>query len=283
MRLAILSAALVPSLLLMAQEPEFQVKEEGYRSLRAAMWLLREKTGWHISYEEPIWPPKASPGPDARLSDRGLRVEPPTADRLQVSISSLRGTQRSDAVNALLGAYNAQNSLVSYKSESLSDTTVIEADTMPGPAGTRVPAYLILSTMVQIPVAQRTPTEHLEALANAIEQRVGIPVEIDTGLGPYDVPFTGKNGALTQRSEMLVTWGTQPQTARLALLDLLGHSKTTTVYEVACQVGINSPGECTLALRPLTVQVITRSGKLTKRTLYFDRGRPDVVAPPPPE
>jgi len=274
-------AAILIPILLSAQQPEFQVNTAGFRSLNAAVRLLREKSGWLLSFEEPIWPSKSVGGPEVRVTEQGFPEEPPAPDRLQVSIPSLRGTgTQSSAIAALLGAFNSQNSAVSYKAEALGDMTVLEADTMSVSAGVRAPAKLILSTTIQIPTAQRTPMEHLSALAEAIRQQTGIPVRVDTGLIGYDVSFTGKNGAFTQAEDLLVNWGSPSQTARLALLDLLSRSKTTTLYQVDCQAGVNSAGECILSLSPLMVEVVGRSGALKRKTLYFDRGRPDVALPP---
>ena len=68
----------------------------------------------------------------------------------------------------------------------------------------------------------------------------------------------------------------------MALVDLLSRSKTTLLYQLNCQVGVNSAGECTLSLRPLTIEVVGRSGALRNKTVYFDRGRPEVALPPDP-
>ncbi len=279
----LLSAAMLIPNFVIAQTPEFQINTAGYRSLRMAIYALCEKTGWHIAYEEPVWPPKISGGPDARPTIDGIQVEPPQADRVQISIPTLRGSDgQAGGIAALLQAFNNQNSTVSYKMETLGDVTVLEADTMLDPTGSRVPAPLLLSKVIQIPTAQRTPLEHLEALTEAIQEQTGVPVKLDVGLGTWNSGFTGKNGPDTQRQDNLLNWGAQQQVARLALLDFLSRSKTTFTYQFACQVGINSPGECTLSLRPLTVEVVGRSGAVKKKTLYFDRGRPDMELPPDP-
>ena len=269
---------------MLAQQPELVVNTAGYRSLRTAVWLLLEKTGWHISLEEPIWPSGSAGGPEIQMAEGGRAVRPPLADRLRISIPSLRGPgAQSRAVAALLGAFNSQNSAVWYKPETVGDMTVLEADTMAtSTVGRRIPAPLSLSTTIQIPAARRTFTQHLEALAAAVRQQTGTPVRLDMGLGTYDVAFTGKNGAFTQAQDLLVNWGTAAQTARVALLNLLSRSKTTLLYQLNCQVGVKSAGECTLSLRPLTIEVVGRSGALKKKTLYFDRGRSDVALPPDP-
>jgi hypothetical protein len=55
------------------------------------------------------------------------------------------------------------------------------------------------------------------------------------------------------------------------------------VWQVDCQAGVGaSPGRCILSLIPLTVEVKDRAGKITKRTLYYDRGAGSKVGVPPP-
>jgi hypothetical protein len=286
MKPVMFGAAILISALLLAQDSGFQVNTTGCRSLSAAVRLLREKTGWPISLEEPVWPSKSVGGPGVRVTEQGFQVDPPSPDRLQVLIPSLRGVgAQAKAIGGLLSAFNSQNSAVSYKTETLGDMTVLEADMMLNPAGTRAVAPLILSTTIHVPVAQRSPNQHLAALAAAVQQQTGIPVMLDTaGFGfAVDVPFTGKNGPARQAQDFLLNWGTPPQTARLALLDLLSRSKTTTIYQVDCQAGVNSAGECILSVDPLIVEVVGRSGTLKKKVLYFDRGRPDMELPPEPD
>ncbi|MBV9505085.1 MAG: hypothetical protein JO323_08795 [Acidobacteriia bacterium] len=246
---------------------------------------MRQKTGWQVSLEEPVWAVSQSAGPDVRVTETGLRVQPPVADQIQLSIPTLRSSTPSAAIGALLGAFNAQNASVAYKVESVGNMAILEADTMQKPSGAQVTAPLILSTVVQVPIGPRTLLQHLEALMAAVQQQTGVSTRVDTaGFGfQLDVAFTGKNGPVAQTQDYLVDWGAASQPARTALLDLLSHSLTTTVYELTCQIGIGSPGECTLSLSPLTVDVTGRSGHLKKKTLYFDRGRPDVPQPPDPD
>jgi hypothetical protein len=108
---------------------------------------------------------------------------------------------------------------------------------------------------------------------------------LDTGLFPLDKDFTGKNAPGVKRSDHLLDWGVpSAMPARQALVDLLANSKTTFDWQVACQIGIQSAGECTLSLRPTTVSMRSKNGKPRLKELRFDRGRPDVPPPPdPPE
>jgi len=272
--------------LLVSQTSEFQATSKQIRSLRAVVWSLQQKTGWHICVEEPVWDTRATAGAGVRTTFYGDQVEPPDADVLQLSVPTLRGAAaKPAALTSLLTAFNAQNNSVRYKTESLSDFTVFEADTVRNAAGSMVPARLILSTQIAIPVAQRTPSDHLAVLIQAIQSNMPFSPRIllDTGLLPIDKDFTGKNAPGVQPKDYLFSWGTaSPQTGRAALVSLLSISKTTYDWQVACQIGINSAGECTLSLRPTMVSITAKSGKQVLKELRFDRGRPDVLPPPEP-
>lgn len=82
-------AAILIPILLWAQQPEFQVNTAGCRSLSTAVRLLREKSGWLVSFEEPIWPSKSIGGPEARGTEGGVEVEPPAPDRGRPDVAPL--------------------------------------------------------------------------------------------------------------------------------------------------------------------------------------------------
>ena len=95
---AVATAILIP-VLLWAQQPELQVNTAGYRSLRTGVWLLLEKTGWHICLEEPIWPSGSADGAGG-LS----RFAEPVQDHLALSTELPGGSELSGRVHALVAA-----------------------------------------------------------------------------------------------------------------------------------------------------------------------------------
>jgi hypothetical protein len=104
-----------------------------------------------------------------------------------------------------------------------------------------------------------------------------MPIEIDTaafGFG-FNWAYAGQDGGAAE-------WGTTLTTARLALLDYLKQSKTDTVWQVDCQLGVGSPGHCAIGLIPLTIEVKDRTGRLVQKRLSYEHGGALFEPPPPP-
>lgn len=265
---------------LFSQPPELSVKLSGYRSLAEAVRRLREKTGWLISVEEPIWPVAAQRSALTTTDPRGNSLQPPAQDIIRVDFPTLRGAAvRPAAVKILLDAYNQQNRGVAVRSMNLADHTVITICTLSPGTGATPEARLILSATAFVEPIERTPTQHVEALARSIGSQQGVQVDVDTAAFGFrfDSAYLGSpDGGQTR-------WGASGSDARTALVNFLAMSRTSTVWQVDCQVGVTpSPGHCILSLIPLTVEVKDRYGNLTKRTLYGDRGGPKFPPPPPP-
>jgi hypothetical protein len=169
----------------------------------------------------------------------------------------------------LLSAYNAQNTSRAFKIENIGSRIIIVPER---------PAVALLSTPISIPVATRAPSEHVTELLKAVTAQSGIPTSLDTAAFgfQFDLGYSGKEHGISQ-------WGATSKPAREALADFLDGSVTSTVWQLDCQVGITpTPGHCILSLMPITIEVKDRGGKLTKRTLIFDRGGAEIPLPPPP-
>jgi hypothetical protein len=281
------------SVLLSGQTPQFESSMVVIPSLHLTVLKLQEQTGWHICLEEPVWTEKIQGGPRTQTFVRGKWVGPPAADALQVSIPATRGPDtRNSAITALRDEFNAGSRMVGYKIETLGVYTVFEAETVRDATGNRIPARLILDTTVRIPIASRDPHGHLKALVHAIRQQLGSTfwVDLDDGMWTLDQAFTGKIRAAMPTPEnpypsgvFDFEWGTTtPRTARMALVDLLSHSITTFDWLVTCRNPVNSLEKCALSLYPMQIRVTSRSGRTQLKTLEFDRGKPDMMLPPPP-
>ncbi len=273
--LAILPASLVSQVL-----PEFVANISGYRSLAESVRRLREQTGWLVSVEEPVWPARSAPrAPKATFFDaNGRPEEPPDQDSIRITIPTLRGpSARPTAIARLVNAYNQQNPGLEMRVDEFGDMTVILPESLSDAKGGRVPARTILSAEVEIPVEKRSPSEHMEVLAQAIAAQMNVPITVDDAAFGFrfNWGYAGQYGAPAE-------WGTPPRTARLALLDFLKHSNTSTVWQVDCQIGVKSPGRCVIGLIPLTIEVKDRTGRLTKKTLSNERGGAVGEIPPPP-
>jgi hypothetical protein len=279
------SALLWSAALLFSQQPGLSLRVSQYHALGEAVRQLSAKTGWLISSEEPIWPALPQRSSASMADIHGGISQPPVPDTLRVDLPTLRGPNaRFNAIKALVDAYNGQNRHVSIQAMTMGEITVLVPFMRVDATGKAVLAQSILSTNVFVPVAKRSPSGHVEALAQAISSQLGIPIDVDTaGFGfRFDAAYNGDpdGGSLESEAE----WGTAGTDARTALAAFLSHSKTSAFWQVDCQVGIQpSRGYCALSLSALTVEVRGRSGRTTKRTLYCDRGPcPKMAFPPPP-
>lgn len=276
----VIALACFPGLLVSQTLPEFVANISGYRSLAESVRRLREQTGWLVSVEEPVWPSRSVPrAPTPTFFDsKGRPEEPPDQDSIRITIPTLRGpSARPTAMARLVNAYNQQNPGLRMRADEFGDMTVVLPESLSDAKGGRVPARTILSAEVQIPVARRSPEDHMIALAEAIGAQMNIPVQVGTAAFGFrfNLGYAGQDGGPAE-------WGTPPKTARLALLDFLKHSKTSTVWQVDCQLGVKSPGRCVIGLTPLTIEVKDRTGRLTKKTLYYEHGGAIGEIPPPP-
>jgi hypothetical protein len=284
-------AACTPGL---AQTPELQISASNYRSMQAGVTRLREKTGWPISREDAVWPQKSTPGPDAYVRQDGTREQPPDKDQLRVSLSLIGPGARQRSVAAMVSAYNAQDAGTSYRAIELGVWTVLLPETIRDGHGASTTARSILDVEVSVPIAGRSPMEHLQAITQAVGSSTGIPVDAsDAGFGfRFDEYYAGPGKVDPEiiqgkkpREQPRPNWGTTGfTTARAALADFLSRSRTTTVWDVACQVGITGGGICVLNVLPIQVEIKDRAGNLTKRLLLCDRGCPgfNPLPPPPP-
>ena len=177
----VIALACFPALLVSQTLPEFVANISGYRSLAGAVRRLREQTGWLLSVEEPIWPARAVSSSGMVRYLWGRAEEPPDQDSIRITIPTLRGpSARPTAIARLVGAYNQQNPGITMRTEEFGDMTVILPDSLSDGKGGRVPARTILSAEVQVPVAKRSPEDHVIALAEAIGGQMNIPVQVGT-------------------------------------------------------------------------------------------------------
>lgn len=114
-----------------------------------------------------------------------------------------------------------------------------------------------LDTVVSVPKARRTPSEHLTALFQAVSAASGIPVVASTSW--FD-NYYAANGYLlpamvtaAERPYMLLEWGVNNMPARDALIDLLQGSSTTMSWRMNCGVKAWGDNACYFGMHPLQV------------------------------
>jgi hypothetical protein len=124
----------------------------------------------------------------------------------------------------------------------------------------------LLDVYIDVPEVSRTPSEHIQAICDAVGLAMGIALDFDpmwidqyfapTGLHP---PRVITNDIKKQIS---FVWGARRTKARNALIDLLEQSSTTLTWHLFCV----SESSCTLNV--LNLNVVDGS---TKRPLLYDR------------
>jgi hypothetical protein len=174
----------------------------------------------------------------------------------------------------------------------------------------------LLDAVVTIPYAKRTPTEHFQALCDAIAAQSGVKILCAagpaTGLletlylpnGRYfhlnDMVFekrtpTGETIQLTPEQakrkaqiheQMSIGWGAQGVTARDAMVSLLEPSATTFTWHLLCQGGLGLEGR-TCVLNVTTINIVKKvpGGDSAYPLLLWDRctsNCPKLRVPPPP-
>lgn len=165
-----------------------------------------------------------------------------------------------ELVSKVVAAYNRQNpGFPRYGVlESKLGFHIVPVE-VPDETGRYVPATNLLDTRVSVPVAQRTASEHLKAICDAVSVSTGRPLVIN-GPSSFDGYF-GANGyqlpkARTgrERPYILFEWGIQDVKARDALINLLEGSCTTMRWLFVCE--LTPPLDktrCHITMNPLTV------------------------------
>lgn len=126
------------------------------------------------------------------------------------------------------------------------------------------PVNSLLDTTVEVLDQQRTFTEHVTALLDAVSKATGVPFRPFTDLGlnakyaanGYFLPYPLIQRA-KERPYLVFEWGASEMGARDALIDLLARSATTMTWELAC-----GPEDCNLHM-----DAMATGG----RSLYLDR------------
>jgi hypothetical protein len=224
-----------------AQPAAAQQTLKGYAPLEDAAERLQQDFAVPVTYEAPqrlwkgevdFWPP--SP-------DGILRARP--KEHSLVMPAGINSTDEPDLtlamVQKVVDAYNQQNpdqprfrAFASRLGFHIVPWQVHDA------SGKLVPATNPLDTIISVPKASRTATEHLTAVCDAITAETGAPVVLsDT---TFDYFYAANSYLLPQiltdahRRYMLFEWGTDGVSARDALISLMDGSSTTMSWSLHC-------------------------------------------------
>jgi len=131
--------------------------------------------------------------------------------------------------------------------------------------GALVPAASVLDLRISVAQEERTPYKHLAALAAAIATAGGTQTAavVQNPRG-FDRLF--------RSTPPQFQWGVNAVLARDALIDLLGRSATTMVWDLRCSPSAEAEDRaCALNMSMIEVTTVDRQGVPANRVLKFDR------------
>ncbi len=131
-------------------------------------------------------------------------------------------------------------------------------------SGAWVDVRSALDSSIDLPVAGRTPEEHLIAFCRAVSESSGVVVKpfapwLNQHFSPQE-SFIPKDREMTEKEKraMSIPWGGR-MPARDALISLLQLSDTTLTWHLRCSAE-PSDYQCILNLAPIHVRVIKPGG-----------------------
>jgi hypothetical protein len=241
--------------------------------LERAADALQQRYGRPITYEDPIWR-WAGDYNVLGAGRSGNQVMVPKTHTLVMPGGLTPATTPTLGVAELtrvLDAYRAQNPERArfHVVESGMWLQIIPAEAR-DEAGAFEPAGSLLDTLISVPAASRTPSEHLIALCQTITsanpEHLTVQPNTDPTVGsPFDREFAANGYMLRgplrmvgepdndddERPYILTEWGTAAVTARGALMDLMTRAGTTLTWRLKCEPAGST---CYLNVQPLMVQ-----------------------------
>jgi hypothetical protein len=238
------------------------------RPLVAAADRLQQRYGKIVTYEETllVWNGDLEPGdPGTSWSRSRTFTLPAETDPKRTPVLDLALLTR------VLNAYHTQTDGPRFKlSVSRWGLHIIPAQVR-DVSGRFSPVVPVLDTSIEVPVAKRSPSQHLRALCEALSVSSGSAVRASCPyMDGYFAPNEIFSPAMTERDkeQLLFSWGASNVSARDALIDLLDGSSTSMTWRLLC----GSEGSTyTLNILPIQVVVQGFDGQLTKQTLSYDR------------
>jgi len=240
------------------------------RPLDLAADLLQGRYGKPVTYEDPIWMWGGDVEPNARGNalwprDRSFSLPVETRlDQAQIDDAALLGK--------VLQAYHQQTDGPVFRiAQSRWGLHILPAQARNG-AGQFVSVKSMLDAHIDVPVANRTPFGHFQAICAAVTDSVGIKLE---PFSPSLNRLFAPNGirppkVLTDKDEEQISfaWGATGLIAREAVISLLDQSSTTLTWKVLCQAGEVS---CVFSLMPIQLTVVGAGREMIKKSLSYDR------------
>jgi len=253
------------------------------RPLEEAARFLEAEYHAPVTYEDPLWlwagdSVVRGSDPDSPMArwlwDRKLNL-PQETSRAE------GGKLDAALVQRVIDAYHAQNPAdARFKViESSLGLHIVPGSAHDG-SGRMVAVTALLDTVISVPEAARMPSEHFEAICQAVTDASGVKV---TNGQQWMDQFFAPNGAAPRRFAAQILsaqekepysfrWGATGMSARAALVDLLRTSATTLSWALMCHPNLKRQNsECVLNLTPIVIAVTGDDGKPDRKSISFDR------------
>jgi hypothetical protein len=197
------------------------------------------------------------------------------------------------SVRRALAAYHQQNDGPRFDlRESKMGLHIVPAQ-VAGADGRLAQSVNVLDSVVAIPLASRTPTEHFMALCAALTVSSGVTIRFNFngGFRPLEVLYL-PNGRMPpqgdwseeERQSLSFNWGAQGVSAHEALVSLLAPSSTTLSWELRCLAGAGRQDrKCFLSVVTINPRQVRSDGSISVGPpLLYDRctNCPKLVQPP---
>ncbi|MBN1570254.1 MAG: hypothetical protein JXA73_20600 [Acidobacteria bacterium] len=229
-----------------------------------------------VTYEDPImsWIDdfqqiQNSRGEIIKIKKRRSFEMPGEANRLKTPTISVELLQR------IVDAYHEQTDGPRFKIESSRWGLHIIPDQVRNDQGQYTKAITFLDRSISVPVENRTPSGHFEAICEAINHSMVAGIKLHS-FTPYvdgyfsQVPLS----RMPSDEEMMQTefsWGTEGSTARDALINLFEQSATTLTWRLLCDSHNLSQPLCALNIGPMEVNYTETGGRTYESPLFHDR------------
>lgn len=242
------------------------------RPLEDAAVLLQAEYGMPITYEDPIliWREDLESVQYAK-GKTGLQPKP-LSFSMPVDVDPGRNPKLDDwLLGKVLDAYHRQTDGPRFRVTDWSWGLSILPAEVRDANGQLAKVTPLLDTIISIPEAVRSPSEHFGAICEAITTSTGIELKyggqwMDQYFSPIPLPRRMNDD---QRKQISFTWGGVNLIAREAVINLLEHSATTLTWKVLCQ---SDEGYCVFTPQPIMINARSSDGTLAgRKALTRDR------------
>lgn len=249
------------------------------RPVLDAATLLRNLYAAVVTYEEPLPVFPDDLAPNRRLATTAKWALTPKQQTFVLPPAFGVEPNVAAVLDQTLSAYHQQmQSGVRFKVQTSTLGYHIVPSQVRDANGAWVPASSILDARISVPVEERTPLKHLEALIASLRSAVGVRVIENLGAGSA----RGWN-ALFRPQTPQFSWGGDYATARDAVIDLFQRSATTYLWEVRCQPSARQQDTfCSFNWLRLAISTRDAAGNPVLRGVSFDRCKSNCPPKLPP-